>query len=142
MKIDPKDPKLTAYALGELDDSNRAAIEEALEESEAVGRGIEEIRLAMGLVKEELTKEECPQLSEKQREAVTELLKHEPSKAIIPFPLTKGFFWISLSAAAAIVLLLGIFSTQRASKPAYRHMAQTNLRELEERREREPSTCR
>jgi len=30
-KIDPDDPKLTAYALGELDASERAAIEAALE---------------------------------------------------------------------------------------------------------------
>ena len=35
MKIDPNDPKLTAYALGELDEAERAAVERELIRSDA-----------------------------------------------------------------------------------------------------------
>ena len=48
MNLTPDDPKLTAYALGELDASERAAIEAALARSPECRRAVEEIRALSG----------------------------------------------------------------------------------------------
>jgi Ca-activated chloride channel family protein len=45
-EILPDDPKLTAYALGELDPADRAAIEAALRRDPALRRAVDEIRTA------------------------------------------------------------------------------------------------
>ena len=66
MKIDPNDPKLTAYALGELDETERAAVERELIRSDAARQAVEEIRATAGLLKEELSSEPRLQLSESQ----------------------------------------------------------------------------
>ena len=42
--LSPDDPKITAYALGELEASERAAVEEALRHSPAARAAVEEIR--------------------------------------------------------------------------------------------------
>ena len=45
-RINPEDPKWTAYVLGELDDAERAAIELELEASEEARTLVEELRFA------------------------------------------------------------------------------------------------
>jgi len=53
-RINPDDPKWTAYVLGELDDSERAAVEAELEKSEEARMLVEELRFAADLTKTEL----------------------------------------------------------------------------------------
>src|SRR6185503_12278692 len=70
MKIDPNDPKLTAYALGELDEAEQAAVERELIRSDAARRAVDEIRAAAGLLKEELSSEPGFELSQSQNALV------------------------------------------------------------------------
>ena len=53
-RIDPDDPKWTAYVLGELEDAERAAVEMELESSEEARMLVEELRFAADLTKMEL----------------------------------------------------------------------------------------
>jgi Ca-activated chloride channel family protein len=53
-RINPDDPKWTAYVLGELEDSERAVIEQELENSEEARMLVEELRFAADLTKMEL----------------------------------------------------------------------------------------
>ena len=57
MNINPDDPKWTAYVLGELSDADRARVEKELESSAVAREIVEEIRLATGLLRQELAKE-------------------------------------------------------------------------------------
>ncbi|MEQ2010039.1 MAG: zf-HC2 domain-containing protein, partial [Limisphaerales bacterium] len=54
MNLTPDDPKLTAYALGELDATERAAVEAALAHSPECRRAVEEIRALAGELTTEL----------------------------------------------------------------------------------------
>ena len=89
MSIDPNDPKLTAYALGELDDTERAEVEAQLKESEAARRVVNEIRetqelysLLMKSAKEPLSREE----KRKVQEQLMDILKTIPALAIFALP--------------------------------------------------------
>ena len=57
MKLTPDDPKLTAYALGELDATERAAVEAALARSPECRRAVEEIRALAGALTTELAQD-------------------------------------------------------------------------------------
>jgi anti-sigma factor RsiW len=70
MSLDPNDPKLTAYALGELDDTERVAIEAELAESADARRTVEEILRTAALLEQELQMEPPLALSEDQRKAI------------------------------------------------------------------------
>ena len=52
--FDPDDPKWTAYVLGELDDSERVAVESELKSSLEARMLVEELRVASQLTKTEL----------------------------------------------------------------------------------------
>lgn len=57
MNIDPKDPRLTAYALGELEsEDERIEIEKALDGSEELTQIVAQIRQTAALMTEELQK--------------------------------------------------------------------------------------
>jgi len=60
MKLSPDDPKLTAYALGELDAAERAAIEAVLADSPEARAVVEEIRAAAERLTSELAAEPYP----------------------------------------------------------------------------------
>jgi len=57
MNLTPDDPKLTAYALGELDATERAAVEAALARSPECRCAVEEIRALAGELTTELTQD-------------------------------------------------------------------------------------
>jgi Ca-activated chloride channel family protein len=57
MKLTPDDPKLTAYALGELDATERAAVEAALARSPECRRAVDEIRALAGNLTTELAQD-------------------------------------------------------------------------------------
>jgi hypothetical protein len=57
MKFDPDDPNLTAYALGELEGEERAAVEAQVAHSEEARRIVDETRAAAFVLSDELRKE-------------------------------------------------------------------------------------
>src|SRR5262245_34438433 len=65
------DPRLTAYALGELDAAEAAEVERLLAESPACRAAVEEIRDLAGMLTAELQREPVPALTETQRAAIT-----------------------------------------------------------------------
>ncbi len=70
----PEDPRLTAFVLGEIDDSDRAAIEQLLETSPEAQAVVKEIEETIGVLKEGLASEPTPELTAEQRAAVEEQL--------------------------------------------------------------------
>ncbi|MFN0052864.1 MAG: von Willebrand factor type A domain-containing protein [Planctomycetales bacterium] len=64
------DPRLTAYALGELDSAEQAEIEEWLARSPASRATVDDIRELAGLLSAGLQSEPAPQLTESQRAAI------------------------------------------------------------------------
>jgi len=70
MRILPDDPRLTAYALGEMEPAEQAAIEAALTESPEARAELEEIRRAAALLSDELRSETAPALTASQRAAI------------------------------------------------------------------------
>src|SRR5439155_19043568 len=61
MNIDPDDAKLTAYVLGELDESERAAVAVAVKQSLPCQLAVDEIRHTADWLATELQDEPCPQ---------------------------------------------------------------------------------
>jgi len=57
MSLDPSDPRLTAYALGELGAAEREFVERALAASEPCRQAVEEIRQTAALLERELARE-------------------------------------------------------------------------------------
>ncbi len=71
MNIDPKDPRLTAYALGELEsEDERIEIEKALDGSEELTQIVAQIRQTAALMTEELQKEPSPGLAPKHQQRI------------------------------------------------------------------------
>src|SRR5262245_19324976 len=64
------DPRLTAYALGELSPAEIATIERLLEESAECRKAVDEIRELAGVLSDGLNAEPAPTLSEGQRTAI------------------------------------------------------------------------
>ena len=70
MNITKDDPLLTAYALGEVTDEERAAVERFLEENPDARAEVEEIRAAATLLTGALAEEDAPALTPEQRAAL------------------------------------------------------------------------
>lgn len=70
MKFSPDDPKLTAYALDELSDAERAEVEAALNADSECRRQVEAIRQAGSLLESALSLEPSPNLTPAQQRAI------------------------------------------------------------------------
>jgi Ca-activated chloride channel family protein len=98
MTIDLDDPRLTAYALGELaDEGESAEVEAFLSRSEDARRRVEDIRKTASLLRNELAAEPSMELTGVQRERIDRSLEKRPRTG----PL---LLWM----AAAAVVLLGV----------------------------------
>src|SRR3954470_7707493 len=112
MKIPPhEDPRLTAYALGELDASERPAIEVLLAESPESRQFVEDIRATAKLLTDELHKEPSPGLATEHHQVIEGRL--QPAK-----PAKKRFYLIELAVAASILVV--IVGLMRPATPAAR----------------------
>src|SRR6266550_8241288 len=80
MKITPDDPRLTPYALDELDGAERKAIEAELEDSDECQREVDEIARTAALLSAELAAEPLPQLTYAQQLAIEAKLKPHSGK--------------------------------------------------------------
>ena len=117
MKIIPDDPRLTAYALGELDETGRQAVEAELKNSPECRHAVEEIRETTALLAAELATEELPDLTFAQQRKIESQLRQLTER---PRPiLWRILFYGGLSTATACligVLLLPALSKSKAPK--------------------------
>jgi anti-sigma factor RsiW len=70
MNFEPDDPRLTAYALGELDGAELREMEAHLLEDPAARRVVEEIRASAAMLKDGFGQETAVGLTDKQRVAI------------------------------------------------------------------------
>lgn len=96
MSFDASDPRLTAFALGELDVAEHAEIEASLAESAEARRFVEEIRATAEILTAELRKESSPGLSAKHYQAIEASLRPAPRAWGRPR-------WLALAAAACLL---------------------------------------
>ncbi len=130
MSIDPNDPKLTAYALGELDDTERAEVEAQLKESEAARQTVNEIRKTAALLTRELKAEPALALSDDQRNAIEAKAEQVYGGGKKPAPVKRFSlrrWWIPTSVAASLLIVgfvgymqLGGLSRARELSPRLR----------------------
>ncbi|MFT5091318.1 MAG: Ca-activated chloride channel family protein [Porticoccaceae bacterium] len=112
--FNPEDPRLTAFVLGEIDDSDRAEIEQLLESSPEAQAAVKEIEETIGVLKEGLASEPVPELTAEQRAAVEEQLA-APTVAAATEPLVKRpARFGKLAGAVASVAALGLVVTLAA----------------------------
>ena len=112
MTLQPDDPKITAYALGELDDAEVAAVEAALADDPAARAEVEAIRALAGDLTAELAGEAGERLTATQRQAV-EFAARRPRRKASAFR-----FWIPLATAAAAVLAVGVIWSMMSQRHA------------------------
>ncbi|MGE5192657.1 MAG: hypothetical protein ACM3U2_09155, partial [Deltaproteobacteria bacterium] len=99
------DPRLTAYALGELDPTEREAVERLLADSPAAQAAVREICDLAGLLTTELKQEPAPALTAAQRTAILE--GKAPTVAARPATRKRATSrWISQFAALASMAAL------------------------------------
>src|SRR4051794_9427390 len=104
MTYDHDDPRLTAYALGELDASEIPDVQKILDDSEEARKYVEEIRLTAQWLTDELRKEaEAPQvLSLANHRAIEQTIQQKTTEPM------KRRWWKSpraLSVAASFLVL-------------------------------------
>jgi Ca-activated chloride channel family protein len=122
--MNPDDPKLTAYALGELTPAERSAVEAELQDNPACRQAVEEIRQAAGELSAKLAAEPCPALRPDQRAEIKAQL--EPTN-IFQLPRQRWFASAGLAAiAASVMAVIGwqILSSGNAQPP--RSIAKTD----------------
>ncbi len=76
MNVNKEDPRLTAFALGELDGDERDAIEKAVEADPELEEWVKEVGVAANLAGLALQQDDAPGLTEEQREAVLDASAH------------------------------------------------------------------
>ncbi|AGA30909.1 YfbK domain-containing protein [Singulisphaera acidiphila] len=96
MTFDASDPRLTAYALGELDGSERTEIEALLAENPPALQFIAEIRETAQLLTDQFQRELSPGLAAEHRQAI--------EFGLLPKPTPRARLrWISLAVAACLL---------------------------------------
>ncbi len=106
MKLSKDDPRITAYALGEIEnDKERAEIEQAVAESEELQQAVREIREMGKLLAGSLAAEPAPELSEFDK-ARMEQRKPETETPSLMGKLLNWPALSALTAAAAVALLV------------------------------------
>ena len=89
----PDDPRLTAYALGELSPSERPEIEAALRDSAECRAAVSEIRQVAESLQVGLGAEPCPQLSPERKESVLRAVP-APEPSAHRSPSTPGWWML------------------------------------------------
>ncbi|MBT7981425.1 MAG: DUF3520 domain-containing protein [Akkermansiaceae bacterium] len=107
MKINSEDPRLTAYALGELDPSEVDDFEKILEECPEAKSEVDAIRGTIKTIKEEFAEAPKKKLSKEQKQI---LFSNEEDVILDPGPGTfsKVNRWLGVTAAAACFVGMGI----------------------------------
>jgi Ca-activated chloride channel family protein len=106
MTFDPDDPRLTAYALGELEARERAEVEAWLEEEPDARRSVDELRCLARLLGTLLRAEASPGLGAEQKRAIARELERDPQAGALPFPGSRRWSVLARYAVLAAALLL------------------------------------
>jgi Ca-activated chloride channel homolog len=101
MSLDFSDPRLTAYALDELDATERAEVEAELAGDPERRRLVEEIRATARLLTEHFQNEPRPKLTPKQREAIEARLQ----TATKPKRRWYHVSWVTVAASIGILAI-------------------------------------
>ena len=104
MKITPDDPKLTAYALGELNETDHAAVKAEVEKSPGCQRAVEEIQRAAAMLAEEFSAEELPDLTFAQQRKIENQIRQPAEKGEL-FSWSRLLFY---GATACAVLIMAV----------------------------------
>jgi len=119
MKVNPNDPRWTAYVLGELDAKDRAEIEQLLETS-AEARGlVNELRMATAMLKDEFASQSPVALNVAQRAAIHAAAEPKVRR----WTGIRVATWATGFAAAGLILAVAIIpslfhSRQSTNQPA------------------------
>ncbi len=98
------DPRLTAYALNELEGADRDAVEELLKNDPAARQTVEEIRATADMLHTEFAREAGPALDETRRRAIQDSVQdNNPTQGRSRRP---PILW-KLAVAACLCLLMG-----------------------------------
>jgi len=97
-KFDLDDPRLSAYALGELEGAERAEVEALLERDPAARAFVAELAATADSLRAEFAAEAAPELTAAQRAAI----------AAQSAPVLRPRRWVWLGAAAAGILAVGV----------------------------------
>jgi len=128
MPLVPDDPRLTAYALGELDDADRPEIEAGLASDPGARALVDEIRATARLLAETLHAEAAPGLDLGRLQSIEDRLATDPAPAPKPAPRRRWARWAVAAgllglAATFLVPTLRTFRARPASDPSGRHLA-------------------
>ena len=104
MSIDPNDPRLTTYVLGELEGEEHTEIEKAIQYSEELRQAVAEIRETAASLTEELQRELLPGLSEAHQQKIESGLRLGASGSV----LLRKKKWVAAAALAAACLVLAV----------------------------------
>jgi hypothetical protein len=106
MDIEPEtdEARLTAYALGELDESERPAVYTRLAEDAEGRRLVSDVRELADQLTRALKEEPAPSLTPAQRQAILDRLSESERPRVLPFPGARAI----LPLLAAAVLLAGV----------------------------------
>lgn len=105
--FDPNDPRLTAYALGELHGSEAAEIEAALEADDSLRAEVEKIRQVGSMLRGGFAAEHAPTLTDQQRQSIT----RQPQPAGRALAFRGRTIWLSAGLAAAACLTIALVLT-------------------------------
>ncbi|OLC34105.1 MAG: hypothetical protein AUH28_09745 [Acidobacteria bacterium 13_1_40CM_56_16] len=111
MNFNPDDPKWTAYVLGEMEESDRAALELELESSAEAREFVEELRFAVSIMKEGLAAETVLGLTPEQQTMVrasagSRSESRNPFKQRLSMPATPTVWAAGLVAASLLVAVI------------------------------------
>ncbi|MHC4716574.1 MAG: YfbK domain-containing protein [Planctomycetota bacterium] len=116
MSKDIDDPRMTAYALGEMDQAQRMAFEAELAEDPDARRQVEQIRRLAAELTDQLAAEPAPELTDRQRRAVTAQAAPGAAKPKAARPPRRSLvlrLWVPMAAAAGIVIAFCVFLAQQ-----------------------------
>lgn len=128
MPLVPDDPRLTTYALGEIEDAERPEIEAGLASDPGARALVEEIRATARLLAETLHAEAAPGLDLGRLQSIEDRLATDTAPAPKPAPRRRWARWAVAAcllglAATFLVPTLRTFRTRPASDPSGRQLA-------------------
>ncbi len=141
--LDENDPRLTAYALDELDAAERETVEKFLAENPAARGAVEEIRETIAMLREEFEGESALVLGASQRAAVLENAPETDgaeSKIVRPKGFSRVSRFLGVAAVAACLCAVSVVGLrhymEQASRPPVASEASRAIVAEEDRRDR------
>ena len=108
-RINPNDPKWTAYVLGELDEADRASVERLLESSAEARALVNELKVSASALDDALTSDQPDLLTAAQRAAVHDAADAGRARWFAHVqPLLRTRWGWGLGAAAAAVIVAAV----------------------------------